>query len=237
MFLPLGIMIKSWHHDKAAGLDWLRLFMGRNKLSERKPEATSLGRASAFYRHNLDLFYYNLLQLLQMRKYEGHQIYNADETGVSTVQNPRSVIARRGNRKVGQMTSDARGALVTVLCCVNATGNSIPPMLIFPRKRYNLQFLRGAPSDSLGAVSLSGWINDMLWLDFLKHFAKHTRGEILCSSHEPESSHSQAVRTRKFVKNFSGFANANVRTNVRGWYSMLRSYSKISYLRKVNITT
>ena len=50
----------SWHRNKAAGLDWLRLFMGRNKLSMREPEATSLGRASAFNRHNRDLFY-NLL--------------------------------------------------------------------------------------------------------------------------------------------------------------------------------
>ena len=44
----------SWLRDKAAGLDWLQLFMGQNKLSVRKPEATSLGRATAFNRHNLD---------------------------------------------------------------------------------------------------------------------------------------------------------------------------------------
>jgi len=165
----------SWRRDKAAGLDWLRLFMRRNKLSIRKPEATSLGRASAFNRHNLDLFYNNLSQLLQEHKYEGYQIYNADETGVSTVQNPGSVVAKKGSRQVGQITSAERGELVTVLCCINATGNSIPPMLIFPRKRYKSQFLRGAPLDSLGAVSDSGWINEELWLDFLKHFAKHTR--------------------------------------------------------------
>ena len=52
----------SWHRNEAAELDWLRLLVGRNKLFVRKLEATSLGKASAFNLHNLDLFH-NLLEI------------------------------------------------------------------------------------------------------------------------------------------------------------------------------
>ena len=63
------------------------------------------------------------------------QLYNLDETGISVVHKPGRVITELGRKKLRSITSGERGKTFTVLTCVNAAGQSIPPMMIFPRKR------------------------------------------------------------------------------------------------------
>lgn len=48
-----------------------------------------------------------------------NNIWNLDETGVSTVQSTARVISRRGSRNIGQVTSAERGSLVTIIVAVN----------------------------------------------------------------------------------------------------------------------
>jgi hypothetical protein len=64
-----------------------------------------------------------------------------DETGISTVQDPGKIIAPKGQKCVGSVTSWERGKNVTVICSMSASGTYIPPLFIFPRKRmcYQLQ--------------------------------------------------------------------------------------------------
>ena len=69
------------------------------ELSIRKPEATSIGRTAAFNRHNVDQFYANVRHVLAELELRPHQIWNCDETGVTTVQVPERVIAGRGDRQ------------------------------------------------------------------------------------------------------------------------------------------
>jgi len=68
-----------------------------------------------------------------------------DKTGVTTVQKPQKVLCDTGRRSVGGVTSTERGQLVTLACIINAAGNSLPPLLIFLRIRYNRTFINGAP--------------------------------------------------------------------------------------------
>lgn len=82
---------------------------------------------------------------------------------------------------MGAIVSAERGELVTVVCGVNATGNAIPPMLIFPRVRYKEHFLIGAPVGSVGGGTKSGWINEELFDVFLAHLVQHTN----CSPDHP----------------------------------------------------
>lgn len=56
------------------------------------------------------------------------------------------MVSEKGKKQVGSITSAERGELVTVVCAVNAAGNVIPPMFIFPRMRYKDIFLFGAPA-------------------------------------------------------------------------------------------
>jgi len=58
---------------------------------------------------------------------------------------------------------------------VNATGNFIPPMFIFPRVNYKDFFIRGSPTGCIGAANKFGWVQEEEFLTFMKHFANYVR--------------------------------------------------------------
>ena len=89
-----------------------------------------------------------------------------DETGVTTVRKPDRIIGRCGTKKIGAITSAERGTLITVVGTISASGNSIPPYLIFLRVKFQIHFLNGAPPGSKGSANLSGWMTEEHFLDF-----------------------------------------------------------------------
>lgn len=123
----------QWDVNSLAGENWFSSFMKRHQeLSIRCAQPTSLSRATSFNVVNVKLFFDNLQTVLDRYKFEAKDIYNIDETGVTTVQKPNRVVARKGIRQVGALTSGERGTLVTVTIAINAIGNAIPPFFIFP---------------------------------------------------------------------------------------------------------
>lgn len=175
-------MPKSWSDNETAGTDWLCGFMSRNlQLSLRSPEATSLARATAFNRHNVEMFFNNLAEVRHRHQYGPEDIYNVDETGLVTVQKPKKVIASKGVRQVGRMTSAERGTLVTACCAVNAIGNALPPFFVFPRVNFYEYMLTGGPVGSVGVANVSGWMTADNFLVWMKHFVHHTK----CSVEHP----------------------------------------------------
>lgn len=75
----------------------------------------------------------------------GRRIFNLDETGCTTVQRVSKVVAAKGCKQVGQVTSRERGELVIMSAIVSATGISLPPIFIFPRKNFREVFMTGIP--------------------------------------------------------------------------------------------
>lgn len=67
------------------------------------------------------------------------------------------------------MTSGERGTLVTMIAAVSASGNSVPPLFVFPRVNFKPFMLNGAPVGSIGAANPSGWSNEGTFLQFFKH--------------------------------------------------------------------
>ena len=60
--------------------------------------------------------YFDKLEiLLNEHHFEPHQIYNCDETGITTVDKPAKVIAPTGKHCVSSMKSDEKGIATTVL--------------------------------------------------------------------------------------------------------------------------
>ena len=156
------------------GRDWLRGFIKRQKLAIRSPEATSLGRAISFNKANVAKFFQNLETVMKKHKFAAGRIYNVDETGLLTSHKPPKVITCKGEKQVGQIVSADRGVLVTMCGSVNAIGNSIPPLLIFPRVNFRHHMLIGAPAGTIGDANPSGWMNSDIFLEWLAHFINHS---------------------------------------------------------------
>lgn len=165
---------EKWDQVGLATEDWLAAFLRRNPdLSLRTPQATSLNRAMNFNRVNVDKFFDNLATVMGRFHIEPQNIYNVDETGITTVQKPVKVIAKKGTKQVGSITSQERGTLVTMCLAVNAVGNTVPPMFIFPRLKFQDYFVRDGPVGCIGSGNKSGWMQEADFLIFVKHFSKH----------------------------------------------------------------
>lgn len=184
---------ETWKDQKKAGIVWLRGFLERNQnVTLRQPEATSIARSTAFNRYNIGIFFDNLFDAFQKTKASPFTVYNLDETGLTTTHRPPKVLTQKGAKQVGQATSQERGELVTMVGIVSASGNCIPPIFIFPRKKENHLLIRDAPPGSLGFVhhSGSGWMNSDLFVKTLQHFIDHSRASadhpvvLICDNHE-----------------------------------------------------
>lgn len=82
------------------------------------------------------MFYDNLKDVIERFHIEPQNIWNMDESALKTVQKPTAVIAKRGVRNLGAMTSAERGVLVTHALAVSAGGVCLPPFYIFPRVKF-----------------------------------------------------------------------------------------------------
>ena len=141
---------------KIAGYEWVKGFLNRHQeISLRSPEATSLARASGFNKPQIAKFFELLHEIYEKNTLSAARIYNMDESGVNVVQKLSKVLAKKGKHQVGSITSQERGQNVTVICCMSAAGNFVPPGFIFPRVRMKDELQDGAPPGSMFACQVS----------------------------------------------------------------------------------
>lgn len=163
---------------KIAGKDWLAGFRARHKdkLSLRGPENTSISRAIGFNKEAVEKFFDLLEGLYNKYNFSPSDIYNVDETGITTVPNkPSKVLALRGKKQVGALTSAERGVLVTAETCMSASGIFMPTMFVFPRKRENPLLLDDAPPGSFAQYHPSGWMQGDLFLYWFQKFIEFSK--------------------------------------------------------------
>lgn len=95
---------------------WLRGLRRRHpSLSLKKPEATSLSRATSFNKKTLLYFLQNLKEVMLRYQFLQHRIFNLDETGISTVHVPPKIVCEKESKQVGSMTSGERGVNVIMI--------------------------------------------------------------------------------------------------------------------------
>lgn len=172
----------AWDQQKLAGVEWLRSFRRRHpELTLRSPERCSLARATSFNRANVEKFFDNLHKIIDRVSAfsDGTRIFNLDETSTTTVQRPQKVLAPKGIRCLSKITSGEKGTLVTTCCIISASGQSLPPAVIFPRVHFKSHMTNGTPPGTLGLANPSGWMNTDLFVEVMKHYIKHSSSSLL----------------------------------------------------------
>lgn len=64
-----------------------------------------------------------------------------------------------GRIHVGTLKASERGQHVTIVCCMNAIGNFIPPSLVFVGKHMESELIYKAQRSSLGFPHGKGYMN------------------------------------------------------------------------------
>lgn len=162
----------NWFGDQMAGKDWYRAFFRRHpKLTLRTPEQTSLNRVKAFCKANVEKFFGQLGALLDEHHFPAARIFNMDESGFSTVPTKiGKVISLKGLKRVGKLEAAERGTMITMALTVNASGNSLPPFFLFPKKKMQSCFLDNVSDGSVGFANDSGWMAQPEFVRYMNHF-------------------------------------------------------------------
>jgi hypothetical protein len=104
-------------------------------------------------------------------------IYNFDETGfqMGVAHTAKVITSSRHRTSRVRAVQPGNREWVTVIKCINASGWSLPPMIIFSGKVHQSQWYQDIDPDWLIGLSDNGWTNNelgLLWLE--KVFEKHT---------------------------------------------------------------
>ena len=155
---------------------WWEKFLKRNpSLSLRAGDSTAGVRMDAINEDNMDNYFEQLKEVFDKGDFWNHPeaIYNLDETGVPLEPRPPKIVARKGQKKVRYQTSGQKQQ-ITVIGCASATGQCLPPFIIYAAKKVNHLWCRNEVSGTRYAYSEKGWIDHELFFFFLEqHFLEH----------------------------------------------------------------
>jgi hypothetical protein len=79
-------------------------------------------------------------------------------------------LLQKGIKQMGSITSGERGVNVTLNACINALGNSVPPILIFPRVHFKIHVQNSARLSTYVFSHPSSWSNLEKSVEFLNNF-------------------------------------------------------------------
>ncbi|XP_061195392.1 uncharacterized protein LOC133203632 [Saccostrea echinata] len=145
--------------------DWWRGFHSRHpEISIRKPEPLSTMRSRMMNRVVVSNYFSDLLVLISDNNLTPDVIWNMDETGKQFEHRPTSVVARKGARSIPGRTGNSKEN-ISILACVNAVGDVLPPMCIVkgktPRCLESFSTL-DSPAGTLWTYQERAWMCDIL---------------------------------------------------------------------------
>ncbi|KAK3931546.1 Tigger transposable element-derived protein 6 [Frankliniella fusca] len=172
-------MPQTWILNKSAGLGWYKAFMKRHpQLSARKPEQCSVARAAAFNAVNISNYFDKLKSVLERQPnfQDGTRVFNLDKKSVSTVGVLKEkIISPKGLKQVHQAKGQERGTSMTMCGMISASGQALPPVLIFPRVNFTKHMLVNCYPGTLGLANKAGYMTKELFVPTIKHFIQHSK--------------------------------------------------------------
>ena len=89
------------------------------------------------------------------------QICNVDETGMPLDHRLPKVVGQKGKRNIRCRVTGNK-AQITVVACVSASGQALPPYVIFDTKQLSHAWTKGKVGTRYG-LSNKGWIDNVLF--------------------------------------------------------------------------
>jgi hypothetical protein len=131
-----------------------------HELSKRKLEILTIARVRCLTLEVLDEFFAMVSSIYEKYDLHNHpeKVWNVDETGMSTNQDAKSCFFKKGTKEAYILCSTAGKTMYTVAKCSSASGEVLPPLVIYKAKHLYDTWCRGGPNGSLFMVSKSGWI-------------------------------------------------------------------------------
>ena len=155
------------------GKDWLLGFEKRHpELSKRSPELLTLARAKSMNPESVNAFFDMFEEMTA--KYgitDAEQLWNCDETGLNADHRSKRVYAKKGSRDVYAQSAGAGKTYYSVLFCGSASGQMMPPFILYKGKHLYNTWTRNGPAGSTYGVTDSGWMEGVAYEGwFINHF-------------------------------------------------------------------
>jgi hypothetical protein len=165
--------IQSRFKNNRPGNDWWLAFKSRYKLSIKKPEGLEHSRKSQLSDPFVIYEFYDRLEKAiedANLNNKPHQIFNCDETSFCHDPKKTKVVAVRGQSCYRHTAANAREN-TTVLACVNAAGEKMPPLVIFKGKNLWNKWIPANetfPGTSYTATP-NGWMTSEVFENWFKN--------------------------------------------------------------------
>ena len=160
---------------------WWRGFRDRYPIfSLRKPEFVDRGRLANATSDTIDDYFDILEHTLKDNAImsKPHRIYNCDEAAIFLNKSSERVLVPAKSKRCHTLVQGT-SQHVSVLCCLNAAGETIPPLIIYSKglPRGN-QFQAEGPPNATYSSSESGFIDRDIYAEwFEKKFLQHASKE------------------------------------------------------------
>ena len=144
-------------------------------LTLRSGETLAYRRAVSTNRVVIDKYFDLMEEIFERNNLlkKPNLIFNADETGMPLQHRPGRRIAVRGQKHVHVIGSGDK-TQVTVLACANATGYTMPPMIIYKKKNLTAQLRAHEVEGTIYGLSLTGWMDGELFHEWFHcHFLQY----------------------------------------------------------------
>lgn len=113
------------------------------------------------------------------------------------------IIAKKGKKQVGILTSGKRGQLVTAEICVSAAGDYLPPLFVFPHQKLPPNSSRILLDHCWAQCHSSSWMTHEISFNWFVRFignVKQTREKPVLLILDGHTTHTQNIEAVKYAR-------------------------------------
>ena len=203
-----SIRRKTPFNNGKPGLDWMRLFEKRHvgEIKKCKPELLSLARSEGLTQNTVIAFFDMYEKILKDNNLASRASchFNLDESAVNTNRVFEKLFFGKDMRNAYLKLANSEKQCFTVLFCASASGEYLPPFVIYKSKYLYDSWTDQGPKGAVYSCSDTGWMkgqNFESW--FLKVFIKYVenRDKPILLSFDGHTSHLTYIVVKAALEN------------------------------------